>query len=240
MVSRIVLGSSDVFSGLYVVRRSVWNRLDAKPPGGRYNLLLDLLRKPPKGSTDVSIAAVEVSSSARLGMEDVRQLKHLLDARFGTFSRLIQFCMVGASGMVVDLSFYALFQWLLSFTLLETLRSTLFGFSWNLAIAGGLSISLALLWNFSLNRRLTFNDALKRSWLRQFLAYALSNALAIPVSLTLRLYLPMRVPFFSQHKLAAAVVGIVVATGISFSMSRYLVFAKRTDITSPTLVVSES
>jgi dolichol-phosphate mannosyltransferase len=37
----------------------------------------------------------------------------------------------------------------------------------------------------------------------------------------------MRVPFFAQHKLAAAVVGIVAATGISFSMARWLVFRPR-------------
>ena len=48
----------------------------------------------------------------RLGLNDIRQLKRVLDQRFGTFSRLVQFCMVGASGMVVDLSFYALFQML--------------------------------------------------------------------------------------------------------------------------------
>ena len=131
--------------------------------------------------------------------------------------------------MVVDLSFYALFQWLLSATWLVSQTSKHFGFSWHLAISGALSIAIALLWNFTLNRRLTFNDARGGSWFRQFLTYALSNAVAIAVSFTLRLYLPMRVGFFSQHKLAAAVVGIVVATGISFSMSRWIVFARRVD-----------
>ena len=74
----------------------------------------------------------------------------------------------GASGMVVDLSFYAFFQWLLSFTSLATRTSALFGCSWHLAIAAALSISIALVWNFTLNRRLTFNDAHKGSMLRQF------------------------------------------------------------------------
>ena len=38
---------------------------------------------------------------------------------------------------------------------------------------------------------------------------------------------PSRILFFQRHKLAAAVVGIVAATGISFSMSRWIVFSRR-------------
>jgi dolichol-phosphate mannosyltransferase len=129
--------------------------------------------------------------------------------------------------MVVDLSFYALFQWIFSFTRLSALNSGLFGVSWYLAVAGALSISIALVWNFALNRRLTFNDARRTGLFRQFLSYALSNALAILFSFSVRLYLPGHVGFFARHKLAAAVVGIVAATGISFSMSRWLVFSRR-------------
>jgi dolichol-phosphate mannosyltransferase len=131
--------------------------------------------------------------------------------------------------MVVDLTFYALLQWLLSFTVLATLKSPVFfGGTWQLAVAAGLAIAIALVWNFTLNRRLTFNDARHGSSLpRQFLTYALSNALAIALSFSLRLYLPSRVDFFARHRLAAAVVGIVTATAISFTMARWLVFARR-------------
>jgi dolichol-phosphate mannosyltransferase len=142
--------------------------------------------------------------------------------------------MVGASGMIVDLSFYAILQWLLSFTWLAARQSALFSCSWHLAIAAALAITIALVWNFTLNRRLTFNDARKESVFRQFLTYALSNALAIALSFSVRLYLPGRVPFFARHRLAAAVVGIVAATGISFSMARWLVFARRPDHTRTT------
>ncbi|MGD0040075.1 MAG: hypothetical protein ABSE84_06565, partial [Isosphaeraceae bacterium] len=47
------------------------------------------------------------------------------------------------------------------------------------------------------------------------------------VSLSLRLFLPQYVGFFARHKLVAAVVGIIVATGISFSMSRWVVFIRK-------------
>ena len=55
--------------------------------------------------------------------------------------------------------------------------------------------------------------------LRQFFTYVLSNGLAIALSFSVRLFLPSRFGFFARHRLAAAVVGIVAATGISFSMA---------------------
>jgi dolichol-phosphate mannosyltransferase len=229
LISRLFLGTSDVFSGLFALDRSVWNRAgrDGAPSGSRH--VLDSLLRRPARCIDVPVAVDDDFRSRRAGLGDVRPIKHLLDSRFGNYSRLVQFCMVGASGMVVDLTSYAILQWLLAFTVLAERQSALFGCTWHLAVAAALAISTALVWNFTLNRRLTFNDARKGSILRQFLTYALSNALAIALSFSVRLYLPTHVAFFGRHRLAAAVVGIVAATAISFSMARWLVFARRPD-----------
>jgi dolichol-phosphate mannosyltransferase len=159
--------------------------------------------------------------------DDIRHLKRLADDRFGNVSRLLQFCLVGASGMVIDLSFYALFQWAFRHSGLAGRTVPVLG-SLDLAAAAVLAVGLALVWNFSLNRRLTFNDARGGSVFRQFLAYALSNALAVTFNLTLRLGLPRYIGFFDRHRLVAAVVGVVLATGLSFSMSRWLVFRRGT------------
>src|SRR4051812_16577619 len=110
--------------------------------------------------------------------------------------------MVGAPGMIVDPTFFSLFPWVFSFTPFASGQSALFGCSWHLAIAAALAIAIALVWNFILNRRLTFDDARKKSTLRQFLTYAFSNALAIALSFTVRLFLPGRVGFFDRHRLA--------------------------------------
>lgn len=238
LVSRLMLGSSDVFSGLFAVDRSLWQR------GGRLlvasgpSLVLELLLRRPEGCADVPVAVGPEFRSQGLQFMDLRPLKHVLDGRYGSWSRLIQFCFVGASGMVVDLSLYALFQWILSFTPIYTSASARSGFSWHLAVAGAVSISTALVWNFTLNRRLTFNDARGGSWIRQFLTYALGNALAIALNFSVRLYLPTRVAFFDRHRLAAAVVGIVGATGISFSMSRWIVFTRK-PVPAPTRPIAE-
>ncbi|HEY2159483.1 MAG TPA: GtrA family protein, partial [Isosphaeraceae bacterium] len=174
---------------------------------------------------DVPVAPVATTSRASTPLGDLRQLKRLADDRFGNASRLLQFCFVGASGMVVDLTLYALFQWLFGATSLARVTTPLGPLY--LVVSGALSVGIALSWNFTLNRYLTFSYAKGGSIVRQFLTYALSNALGIALSFSLRLLLPMRVPFFAQHKLAAAVVGIVAATGISFTMARWLVFRPR-------------
>ncbi len=229
LISRLLLGTSDIFSGLFAVRRSVWDHASIHSRGGDPSLILDLLSRNRVRCIDVPVHGGRGLKPRGLGFGDLRPVKRLLDLRFGNYSRLVQFCIVGASGMVVDLSFYALFQWLFAFTRLYGLKSGAFGVSWHLAVAGALSIAIALVWNFTLNRRLTFNDARKSGLARQFLTYVLSNALAIVCSLSVRLYLPGHVGFFARHKLAAAVVGIVAATGISFSMSRWLVFSRKPD-----------
>jgi dolichol-phosphate mannosyltransferase len=211
------------------VRRSRVSEVPTVHEARGSRLVLDLLAWPCGVHRDVAVDTLpdDRLRIGRPGLDDVRQLKRVLDQRFGTFSRLVQFCMVGASGMIVDLTCYALFQAL--FVRLGTapanqVANQLF---WRLAAARAVAILVALIWNFTLNRRLTFNDARSGSIARQFLTYTLGNALGIAVSMTLSLWLPLRVSFFARHRLAAAVVGIVVATGISFSMSRWVVFIRR-------------
>lgn len=220
---RPISGSADPFSGLIAVTASAFDRADEhfKPVGRRF--AFEVLARARGRRADVVVEAPRSVRFPALGLDDLRHIKRIADDRLGNVSRLLQFCVVGASGMVVDLSFYALFQWVFGLTALAG-RKTPMGAPLDLAAAGVLSIAIALTWNFTLNRYLTFSYAKGGSLLRQFVTYVLSNALGIALSLTLRLSLPEHVPFFARHRLAAAVVGIVAATGISFTMARWLVF----------------
>jgi dolichol-phosphate mannosyltransferase len=226
VLSRPLIGITDPSSGLVAVTRQSYQARDGYPPPLGSRFVLELLVGAVGRRVEVPMHRRNQARRPVLRLSDLRLMKRLVDDRFGTLSRLFQFCLVGASGMVVDLSCYALFQWLLSRTGLANYKTPLLasGQSLDLAVAGALAIALALVWNFSLNRRLTFNDARRGSILRQFATYVLGNALGIALSFSLRLILPSRIGFFQRHKLAAAVVGIVAATGISFSMSRWIVF----------------
>lgn len=230
ILGRLALGTSDGLSGMAAMRRSAVRSLIAESPTvSGSHILLDVLTWCSGTLLDVPVntGAEDRRRIDAIGLDDLRQLKRVLDHRFGTLSRLIQFCIVGASGMVVDLSLYAILLWLFASVGFGSAGEAAEGAHGAMFVAGCLSIWAAMTWNFALNRRLTFNDTRDGSIVRQYLTYALGNALGIAVSLTLRLYLPSRFEVFARHRLAAAVVGIVVATGISFSMSRWIVFRRK-------------
>ena len=227
ILGKLALGTSDGLSGLAAIRRSAVRSIIAETSsvsGSR--ILLDVLTWCSGRLLDepVTTAKDDQRRLDPIRLDDVKQIKRVLDHRFGTLSRLVQFCLVGASGMVLDLSLYALLQSLFVKLGFGTPASAEHDGTLSLAVAGALSIWAAMTWNFLLNRRLTFNDLRAGSIVRQYLTYALGNAPGIIVSLSVRLDLPSRFVFFSQHRLAAAVVGIVAATAISFSMSRWVVF----------------
>ncbi len=225
--ARRLLGTSDPSSGLVGLTREAADEADDSfsPVGPRF--ALELLARVGGRRIDVPVGPVAAGPRTSPRFDDVRLAKRLADDRFGNASRLIQFCLVGASGMVVDLTCYAGLQMILARTALAGMEAPLVGGSLALAGSAVLAVATALTWNFSINRRLTFNDARGGSIARQYVRYVLSNLLGIAVSLTLRLALPRWVGFFARHRLAAAVVGIVAATGISFTMARWFVFGRR-------------
>jgi dolichol-phosphate mannosyltransferase len=226
-LSRPAIGASDPFAGLLAMTPALAASVTGTfvPVGSRF--AVDLLLRARGRKEEVLVRAGADAAVAPLGLDDLRHFKRLADDRYGNVSRLLQFCAVGASGMVVDLTTYALLQLVLSPTWLAGRPAPLVGGPLDKAVARILAILVALIWNFSLNRRMTFNYARGASIPRQFLAYALSNALGIALSLTLSLTLPEHVAFFRRHRLAAAVVGIVAATGLSFSLARWVVFSHR-------------
>jgi dolichol-phosphate mannosyltransferase len=224
-LARLVTGTSDPLSGLVGLTEEALDRSTAAFMAVGSQFALELLAKVDSPRVDVAARPGPPARREWPGFDELRHIKRLADHRFGNFSRLFQFCAVGASGMVVDLTFYAAFQWIFARGPLHRVVPGLGPL--DLAVAGFLAVALALCWNFSLNRRLTFSYARHGSLTRQFFGYLASNAAAISLNLTLRLSLPAYVGFFNRHRLAAALVGIVLATGISFSMSRWVVFRHR-------------
>jgi len=231
-VVRRVTGTADLASGLVgltgVAARNAAGSFD--PVGSRF--VCELLARVDGPHGEVEVGPIAGPWRPWSPLDDIRHAKRIADDHLGNLSRLLQFCFVGASGMVVDLSTYAALQAILSQTWLARRMAFRLGHggsptSLAVVVAAILAIATAMTWNFSLNRRLTFNDARRGSILRQYLRYALSNLLGIGVSLVFRLLLPGSVPFFARHRLAAAVAGIVAATGISFSLARWFVFRTR-------------
>src|SRR5258708_3061219 len=93
--------------------------------------------------------------SLREQLRYFRHLRRLYTFRYGNWSHLAQFLVVGASGLVVNLMVLTL---LLHWGLFE-----------KAAVAAAILVSM--IWNFALNRRFSFSYARDRSILRQFLGF---------------------------------------------------------------------
>ncbi len=140
-----------------------------------------------------------------------RNCKDWADRELGIVSRFIQFCCVGASGMVFDLSAY-------KFLLLG---------SFPVPFARALAIWIALTWNYALNRRLTFHDSHKERILIQYLKFAAGCSLGALVSWSVSVGLVYYSIFFDRYKLVAAFLGILAGTFFNFMISWLWVFRRR-------------
>ena len=184
--ARPFTGTTDPLSGLVGLHREAMSASSHNFHAVGAKFSLELLGKVEGRRLDVPVKAGRSSRRSLPGWDDVRHLKRLADHRYGNGSRLIQFCIVGASGMVVDLSCYFVFQKLYERTDLVSYNVPPTKVSFALAMARVSAIAVALVWNFSLNRRLTFSYARRGSLPKQFAAYVVSNLLGVMVSLVVR------------------------------------------------------
>jgi dolichol-phosphate mannosyltransferase len=208
----------DPMSGFFALRRETFCRgRDFNPVG--YKIGLELLVK----CRCALVAEIPIHfSDRRLGesklslKEQLKYLKHirrLYDHRFGTWSHLAQFLVVGASGLGVNLAVL---------TVLLRARAPE-------KVAIALAIALSMLWNFALNRRFSFSYARRRSILWQLAGFvaACSIGAAVNYVVTLRMWDLVR------YKQIAAVVGVVAGTAFNFVANRFLVFRREHVMASP-------
>jgi dolichol-phosphate mannosyltransferase len=139
-------------------------------------------------------------------------LKRLYDYRYGKISQFIQFCFVGLTGLIVDLSCYTL----------------LMKFGLSLSVARALAIGLALTWNFFLNRRLTFDLYAHHPLVPQYLRFVLACSVGAVVNWSASVGLVREVVWFGSHRYLAAIAGVAAGTIFNFLISFKWVFRART------------
>ena len=123
----------------------------------------------------------------------------------------VKFCLVGSSGVIVDLSIYR--------ALLHAALPT--------PVARAAAILVAMSWNFLLNRNWTFRTSRDQSGWVQYPKYLLSSALGAGVSWSVSMALSHGVRFFRSHLMLAALAGIAAGTLANFLLSSRWVFARR-------------
>lgn len=202
----------DPMSGYFMLRRATFEAGREFSPLG-YKIGLELYVKchcRDAREVPIHFADRQFGESKLSLKEQLRYLRHirrLYAYRFGIWSQLVQFLIVGASGLVVNLALLTLFLEL--------------GLGAKLAVV--LAIFLSMIWNFVLNRRSSFSYARGGSIVRQFLGFVSACSLGAVVNYFVTLAC---MKSLAQPQLAATL-GVVAATGFNFAASRLVVFRQK-------------
>jgi dolichol-phosphate mannosyltransferase len=202
----------DPMSGFFAIRRSTFLKgKDFNPVG--YKIALELLVKCR------CVKAVEIPihftdrkyGTSKLSLKEqfkyLQHLRRLYKYKYGNWAEVVQFLIVGASGLVVNVVF------LTAFLAVETPET--------IAVASAILVSMTS--NFALNRRFTFSHARGRRILKQYVGYILTSTL----SAIINYFVTILVWDSFDYKQIAAVVGVLAGTVFNFVGSRYLVFRKK-------------
>jgi len=204
----------DPMSGFFALRRETFTHADALNPIG-YKIGLELLVKCRCSRVaEVPIAfADRVHGESKLNFREqlryLRHLRRLFMYRYGTSSEVMQFIVVGASGVLVNLG-----------VVTGLLRS---GVTAPFGIAGGIAASICT--NFYLNRRFTFSHSRSGHMPTQFLGYLVSVSIGSLVNYTIALILLHRLPGLLPQ--LASLGGIAAATVVNFVALKYIVFKSK-------------
>jgi dolichol-phosphate mannosyltransferase len=211
LLARPLTSARDPMAGFFAFRRSTFEGgRDFNPVG--YKIGLEFIVKcgcervveVPIHFEDRQLGKSKLT--ARQQLLYLKHLRRLYTFKFGTWSQLVQFLTVGGLGTLVNLVLLTLLLYL--------------GLPTQTAVAS--AIVLSMVFNFVLNRRFSFGESRKESWVRQFVGFmaACSVGAVINYFVTL-LFLGPSLAFRPQ---VAALFGIAAATAFNFIASRYLVF----------------
>lgn len=237
LIARPFTAARDPMAGFFALPRRVFERADELNPIG-YKIGLELIVKC--GCTRVSEVPIhfadrrrgESKLSLREQLNYLAHVKRLADYKFGALSQLLQFCAVGATGMVVDLSSYALLLGALApLTLALKLLSILaagdflvLGALWPITVARALAIWIAMTWNFFWNRRITFSRSRDGGVLRQYVRFVIACGFGAVVNWSVSVALIRVISGLPHHVMLSAVAGILAGTVSNFVLSRIWVF----------------
>ena len=125
--------------------------------------------------------------------------------------QLLLFCLVGASGLAVDLAGYLALQWL--------------GAEHRLARA--LSLAPAITWTWWWHRHTTFADRARTARMRQWTRYAMSSLLGAATSWGSYTVLTTWIDHFAHAPLQAFLCAAALALLVNYRFSDKLVYTTR-------------
>ncbi len=217
LLARPLTQAKDPMSGFFALRKADFDRTEHLNPVG-YKIGLELIVKcqfENVGEVPIHFSD-RVHGESKLSLSE--QLKYLQHVRrlymfqFEQAMHLLQFLVVGASGVVVNLAVLTLCLFL--------------GLSEGLSVAGGIAVSVCT--NFILNRRFTFSYAREDNWRVQFVGFLAASSIGMVVNYIVTLGLRRSLlADVSGGLYIAALAGIASGLIFNYLGNRYVVFRKK-------------
>lgn len=212
-LARPLTAVRDPMAGFFALRRSTFAAgTDFDPVGYKIGLEL-MVRCRCERVVEVPIHfGVRRFGESKLTLVQqllyLRHLRRLYVFKYGVWSELTQFLVVGAIGTVVNLTVLTALLWM--------------GLAAHVAVA--LAIFTAMCSNFVLNRRFSFAAARYGSWVRQFFGFIAASSVGAVINYATTLFVIARLGGAPPQ--VAALFGIAAGTTFNFLASRYFVFRR--------------
>jgi dolichol-phosphate mannosyltransferase len=211
LLARPLTAVRDPMAGYFALRRSTFeNGRDLNPIGYKIGLELivrcgcERVAEVPIHFEDRRFGKSKLTLKQQLLY--LQHLRRLYIFKFGVWTQLMQFLVVGGLGTIVNLA----------------LLTMLLAVEVPTAAAVAAAILLAVCFNFVLNRRFSFSLARHQSWVRQFFGYIAACSVGVLINYLVTLSLMARLDGLRPQ--TAALAGIAAGTAFNFLTSRYLVF----------------
>jgi dolichol-phosphate mannosyltransferase len=215
VMARPLVKCSDPMSGFFgLTKEDLPEAVDLKPIG--YKIGLEIMVRGdfgrvielPIGFKDREVGDSKMNFDQQL--KYLRHLRRLYFYKFRNWTEFVHFGVVGASGFVVDLTFYFLFQ----------------AMGAPHQIARGLSFWPAVSWNWVLHRQGTFSHRPKRAKLRQWLEFVFASMLGFSFNWSVYIALTSEFGFFNRYRVLALMIGVASASLFNFAASSWFVYSK--------------
>lgn len=214
LLVRPLVSLSDPMSGFFALRRVDLPPLEILSPVG-YKIALEVLLKGRFRrvlEVPIQFADRALGESKLTFAEQLRFLRHvrrLYQYRYTSLAELLQFALVGGSGLFLDLLIYFGLQ--LVFGLTHT-------------AARAISFWPVVTWNWFANRSLTFSHRRRKNAFVQWPQFVVSSSIGFTFNYGSYFVLTTFVPFFAAWPPVALLCGVVVGMGSNFLMASLFVF----------------
>ncbi|MCB1644129.1 MAG: GtrA family protein, partial [Pseudomonadales bacterium] len=203
----------DPMSGFFLFSKSrLGDTGQLKPLGYKIGLEIlvrgqfDTIREVPIEFRDRELGTSKMNLGQQVNY--LRHLRRLYLYKFKGWAEFVHFGAVGASGFVIDLCFYYLFQY----------------FGVHHKTARALSFWPAVSWNWALNRKTTFGEREQRPKMRQWLEFVATSLLGFSINWGTYVTLTTHFHFFDEYRVVALVTGILSASVFNFAASTLFVY----------------